>query len=466
MKSASTKCKLTSVLLALLLLLSAFPASAAQPKEPSIYAESAIVIDYDTGETIYAKDADSLRVPASMTKIMTAYIIFEELEAGTFTLDTMVPISAENARKSRDPSYPAMVPLPSGGEVSVETLLKLILIPSASASCIVMAEYISGSEEAFVERMNQTAQRLGMVGEYENCHGAFPHYLTARSVAILIREFIDRFPQILEYTSLPSVTFNGKTYANTNKLLTDYYYEGCDGFKTGTITEAGYCLSATAVRDGRRIIAVVMKSNNDAHRHTDTTAILDYGFQWLEQNSFYFDDIATHWARSNIERLADTGVALHTRGGDFRPYAPITRAEFTAMLVSALGPRGGLDTLTQGETPQFTDLEDCWAQAEILLAASLGIVAGTGYGRFAPDSAISREQAMVILNNALQPPQAQGPAFADSSNISLWAQEAVSNITALGLFSGDSNGLLHPGGQLTRGEAAAVFCQVLDRLEA
>lgn len=464
MKSASAKCKLTSVLLALLLLLGVFPASAAQPNVPDIYAESAIVIDYDTGETIYAKDADSLRVPASMTKIMTAYIIFEELEAGNFTLDTMVPISAENARKSRDPDYPAMVALPSGGEVSVETLLKLILIPSASASCIVMAEFISGSEEAFVARMNQTAQRLGMVGEYENCHGAFPHYLTARSVAILIREFIDRFPQILEYTSLPSVTFNGRTYPNTNKLLTDYYYEGCDGFKTGTITEAGYCLSATAVRDGRRIIAVVMKSNNDAHRHTDTAAILDYGFQWLEQNSFYFDDIADHWARSSIEQLANTGVALHTRGGDFRPYDPITRAEFTAMLVSALGPRGTLDSLPEGETPQFTDLDDCWAQAEILRAASLGIIAGTGYGAFAPDSPISREQAMVILNNALQPPQAQGPTFADSANISPWAESAVSNITALGLFSGDSSGLLHPGGQLTRGEAAAVFCQILDRL--
>lgn len=464
MKSASVKCKLTSVLLALLLLLGVFPASAAQPSVPDIYAESAIVIDYDTGETIYAKDADSLRVPASMTKIMTAYIIFEELEAGNFTLDTMVPISAENARKSRDPDYPAMVALPSGGEVSVETLLKLILIPSASASCIVMAEFISGSEEAFVARMNQTAQRLGMVGEYENCHGAFPHYLTARSVAILIREFIDRFPQILEYTSLPSVTFNGRTYPNTNKLLTDYYYEGCDGFKTGTITEAGYCLSATAVRDGRRIIAVVMKSNNDAHRHTDTAAILDYGFQWLEQNSFYFDDIADHWARSSIEQLANTGVALHTRGGDFRPYDPITRAEFTAMLVSALGPRGTLDSLPEGETPPFTDLDDCWAQAEILRAASLGIIAGTGYGAFAPDSPISREQAMVILNNALQPPQAQGPTFADSANISPWAESAVSNITALGLFSGDSSGLLHPGGQLTRGEAAAVFCQILDRL--
>lgn len=464
MKTASPTRSLLCVCLAALLLLSVSPVSAAQPQQPDIHAESAIVIDYDTGETIYAKDADSLRVPASMTKIMTAYIIFEELEAGTFTLDTMVPISAENAEKSRDPDYPAMVALPSGGQVSVDTLLKLILLPSASASCIVMAEYISGSEEAFVARMNQTARRLGMVGEYENCHGAFPHYLTARSVAILIREFIGRFPQVLDYTAQTSVDFNGRTYENTNKLLTDYDYEGCDGFKTGTIPEAGYCLSATAVRDGRRIIAVIMKSDNDVHRHTDAAAILDYGFQWLEQNSFYFDDIAGHWARPSIERLANSGVALHTRGGDFRPYEPITRAEFAAMLVSALGPRGALDELTLGKTPVFNDLEDCWAQAEILRAASLGIVAGTGEDMFTPDAPISREQAMVMLSNALRLPQAEGPVFSDSANISPWALDAVSRATAAGLFSGDNQGLLHPGGQLTRGEAAAVFCQVLDLL--
>ena len=420
------------------LLLSGIPSASAAQTEPDIHAESAIVMDYDTGETIYEKKADELMVPASMTKIMTAYLIFEELEAGRLTLDTMVPISRENAQKPRDPDIPAMVPLTAGEEVSVDTLLKLILLPSASASCIVMAEYISGSEEAFVARMNETARRLGMVGEYENCHGAFPHYLTARSVAILIREFIDRFPQILAYTSLPSVEFDGRTYTNTNKLLSDYRYEGCDGFKTGTIPEAGYCLSAAA--------------------------LLDYGFAWLEQNSFYFDDIAGHWARSSIETLADTGVALHARGGEFRPQDPITRAEFTAMLISALGPRGALDGLAPGEAPEFSDLEDCWAQAEILRAASLGLVSGIGQGEFGPDSAVTREQAMVILDGALSLPQAESPVFADSAAISLWAQEAAARAVAAGLFSGDGAGYLRPQGQLTRAEAAAVFVQILERL--
>ena len=463
MKSLSAK-RLSCTALAFLLLLALFPLPARALEEPHIYAESAIVIDYDTGETLYAKDADSLRVPASMTKIMTAYIIFEELEAGTFTLDTLVPISRENARISRNSSYPMSVPLPSGGEVSVDTLLRLILVPSASASCIVMAEYIEGTEEAFVDRMNATARELGMTAQFENSHGAFPHYTTARSVAILIREFIQRFPQVLEYTSLTEVEFNGRTYENTNKLLTDYHYEGCDGFKTGTITEAGYCLSATAVRDGHRIISVVMKSNNDTHRHTDSAAILDYAFSWLADNSYYFDDIAHHWARTDIEALARTGVALHTRGGEYRPEEDITRAEFTAMLVSTLGPRGALDGFAAGEVPGFRDLEDCWARAEIERAASLGLVSGVGGDEFNPDAPITREEAMVILAGALPLPSGTVSAFRDSSSISPWAVQAAGQAAAAGLFSGDLEGNLNPGGQLTRGEAAAVFCAVLERL--
>ena len=138
----------------------------------------------------------------------------------------------------------------------METLLELILLPSASASCIVMAEYISGTEAAFVQRMNETAARLGMTAQYENCHGAHVHYITARSQAILVRECIRRFPQMLDYTSRTSMTFNGKTYANTNQLLPGaaFAYEGVDGFKTGTINAAGYCLSATAQRGSPRII--------------------------------------------------------------------------------------------------------------------------------------------------------------------------------------------------------------------
>ncbi len=255
------------------------------PDPPEISADYAIVIDYDTGETLYEKDADSMQIPASMTKVMTAYIIFEELEAGNLTLDTLVPVSEENAAISRDAAnYPASVPLEAGSSLTVDTLLRLIFLPSASASCIVMAEYISGSEEAFVQRMNETAQRLGMTAEYENSHGAHDHYMTTRSQAMLVRECIQRFPEMLDYTSTTSVTLeDGRTYTNTNGLLPggDYEYEGADGFKTGTTASAGYCLSATAERDGHRVISVIMHSDNDETRHTDSIALLDYGFEVL-----------------------------------------------------------------------------------------------------------------------------------------------------------------------------------------
>ena len=197
-RKASLFTRITALTLLFALLLTSTVVAATPPTPPNITADSAIVMDYDTGEVLYEKDADTMRVPAYMTKVMTAYIIFEELEAGNLTLDTMVPVSNTNADRSSSSNYPAIVPLPYGQSQSVDTLLKLILIPSASASCIAMADYISGSEAAFVQRMNETAQRLGMTAEYENCHGAHVHYLTARSQAILVREFIRRFPQILD----------------------------------------------------------------------------------------------------------------------------------------------------------------------------------------------------------------------------------------------------------------------------
>lgn len=253
--------------------------------EVDIYAQSAIVIDYDTGDAIYEKDADTLRAPASMTKVMTAYIIFEELESGNLTLDTKITISNKNANISKDSRYPAMVYLRANSQISVDMLLKLILLPSASASCIAMAEHISGTEDGFVVRMNETAQRLGIDAEYKNVHGAFPHYISARGQALLIRDFIQRFPAILDYTSLKSVSFNGKTYYNTNKMvMPSYQYEGCDGFKTGTTVDAGFCFSATAVQNDKRIISVVMRSIGDHYRFTDTEKILTASFQWLHEN--------------------------------------------------------------------------------------------------------------------------------------------------------------------------------------
>lgn len=501
-RKASLFTRITALTLLFALLLTSTVVAATPPTPPNVTADSAIVMDYDTGEVLYEKDADTMRVPASMTKVMTAYIIFEELEAGNLTLDTMVPVSNTNADRSRSSSYPAMVPLPYGKSQSVDTLLKLILIPSASASCIVMADYISGSEAAFVQRMNETAKRLGMTAEYENSHGAHVHYLTARSQAILVREFISRFPQVLEYTSMTGVTFNGKYYPNTNKLLPglDYAYDGVDGFKTGTISAAGYCLSATAVKNGRRIISVVMHADDDKTRHTDTTALLDYGFAMLEYQAPY-TDMAYHWGREDVAALKDLGVELHPDGESFRPDANVTRAEFTAMLYTALAQSGALPelpeettqppeptesalpaqedseqtlppenttepdpdaaTTPEPEAPAFTDIQGHWAQTYIEEATRLGLISGTGSDTFSPDQAITRQEMMVLIDRCMDLPDENGLGFSDDGQIAFWALEAAARTTAAGLIQGN-NGKLMPNASASRAQAAAMVNRLLD----
>ncbi len=268
--------RLLSMLLALVMVIGlALPAGAVQL---NIHAPSAVVMDYQTGEILYAKDPDTARVPASMTKVLTAYIMYEEMARGNLSKTDLVTISPHVAQISRDRSYPQPVPLNAGGTYSVDELLNLIMIPSASASCIAIAEHISGSEQAFVKRMNETAKSFGMDATYYNCHGARVNYITARSMAILVRKFIQDYPDILNYTRKSSYNFRGHTYGNTNHLLDTMYYEGADGFKTGTIAAAGYCVATTATRNNRRIISIVMKSSSTSQRFVDSRILLDYGF--------------------------------------------------------------------------------------------------------------------------------------------------------------------------------------------
>ena len=273
-----------------------------------VRAASYFVMDAQTGEELLSDDADVARVPASMTKVMTAYIIYQELEKGTLTMDTPVLISHNVAVKSRDSNYPMAVPLTEGATYTVETLLNLIMIPSASASCIAMAEHISGTEAAFVQRMNATARELGVTATYYNCHGAQPNYVTARSQAKLTKRFIDDYPAILDITSKSGYSFNGRYYNNTNHLLnTMGPYEGLDGFKTGTISAAGYCVTTTAERNGRRVISVVLKSTSDALRFRVSRHLLDYVFAEI--------------ARRDAAR-ASTVIQLTDTPSSVRPYEP------------------------------------------------------------------------------------------------------------------------------------------------
>ncbi len=426
---------------------------------PSIDASHAVLVVYGSGEVLYEKGADDSMVPASMTKFMTAYIIYEEIEAGRLTMETQIPISAQNAAISRNPAYPAMVSLPSGGTVDVQTLLQLILLPSASASCLVMAEYIAGSEEAFVARMNETARTLGMVANYENCHGAFPHYLTPRSQSFLAESFLERFPEVLSITSMPSMTFQGRSYANTNKLLDSIYYEGADGLKTGSIPEAGYCVTATAERDGQRLIAVVMNAGSNNQRFYDAATLLDYGFAQLAEQRLYVD-IEGHWGAEMIGDLTERGMLSNTVEGRYRPDESLTRAEFVLMLVSLLESMGRLPAAT--EPVAFSDISGHWAEEALRKAVAGGLLQGYEDGLLRPDAVMTREEVMTFLFEGLAVPGDAGDLpYADSEEISDWALEAVSALTAALIVEGDDDGLLKPGEEMTRAEAAAILYRSL-----
>ncbi len=243
----------------------------------------AILVEASTGEILFEKDADTPVHPASVTKVMTMLLIMEALDQGSISLEDEVVTSAH--AKSMGGSQ---VFLEEGEKQTVETMLKCIVIASGNDAAVAMAEHISGSEEAFVSRMNERAGELGMKNtHFVDCCGltdSAEHYTTARDVAVMSRELLVNHPQITRYSSvwMEDITHETRqgstpfTLTNTNKLLRSF--EGCDGLKTGSTSAAKYCLSATAVRNGIRLIGVVMTSPDSKTRFGEMSQILNYGF--------------------------------------------------------------------------------------------------------------------------------------------------------------------------------------------
>lgn len=252
-------------------------------------------MDFESGEFIYEKNSDAPMTPASLTKIMTLYIVFEKMAEGAFSKDTAIVISENAAKLSRD-SEATNIVLEAGEEIRLETLIDAMVIVSACASCTAVAEYISGSEENFALLMNETASSLGLNAYFTDASGLSDYNLiTPRSMAILVREFITKYPDILNYTQKSKVWIKGKEYKNTNQFLdiqSKNYYGGVDGFKTGTTTLAGKCLVSTAVKNGTRVISVLMKAKTNALRYSDSKVLLDSAFErisYLNSNLFSTD---------------------------------------------------------------------------------------------------------------------------------------------------------------------------------
>jgi D-alanyl-D-alanine carboxypeptidase (penicillin-binding protein 5/6) len=246
----------------LALIASAPLASAAVPTIDTA-AQTAIVLDYDTGAVLLDKNAEQRIPPASMSKIMTAYVVYSYLKAGRVKLDDTLPVSERAWAKHKTNESNMFVAL--GSQVKVEDLIRGMIIQSGNDACVVLAEGLAGSTDAFVEQMNQTAQKLGLKdSHFANVDGlpSPDEYVTAHDLAILAARLIRDFPEYFHYDAEKEFTYNGIKQGNRNPLL--YKDLGVDGMKTGHTEEAGYGITVTALRNGRRVVEVLsgMKSMN------------------------------------------------------------------------------------------------------------------------------------------------------------------------------------------------------------
>ena len=242
----------------------------------SIAAPSAILMEKDSGEIIYEKNSDEKMAPASVTKVMTLLLIIEAVDRGDINLEDTVTASARAASFGG-----SCVFLEEGEKMSVHEMLKCIAVVSANDCAVAMSEFLCGTEEAFVERMNTRATELGLENtHFKNCTGLFDddeHYTTAHDIAIMSRALISH-DLIKDYTTIwmDSIRNGEFGLSNTNKLV--YYYDGCTGLKTGFTEKAGYCLSATAERDGTEYIAVIMHGETIDSRNEDAKTLINYAF--------------------------------------------------------------------------------------------------------------------------------------------------------------------------------------------
>ena len=254
------------------------PTVTAAPAE--VAAKSAVLIDATTGTVLHEQNAHEPLAPASVTKVMTMLLIMEAIDNGKLRWEDMVTASETAAAKGGSQIY-----LKAGETMSVSDMVKSIAVSSANDCACAMAEHLAGSEASFVEQMNRRAAQLGMENtHFVNCTGlddepeAASHKTSAADIAVMSRELLTKHPDIKKYTTIWMDTVRGGTFglSNTNKLVR--FYSGATGLKTGFTSSAGYCLSASAMRDGMELIAVVMGSETSQARFAACKSLLDYGF--------------------------------------------------------------------------------------------------------------------------------------------------------------------------------------------
>ena len=268
---------------AILFLISILPGASFAVKAPSVNASGYLLVDVESGQALSENNADARLEPASLTKIMTAHVVFSELKAGRISLQDMVLISEKAWKMPGSRMY-----IEVNKHVSVEDLLKGLIIQSGNDAAVALAEHVAGSEEAFAELMNKHAAQLGMNGtNFVNASGLPDknHYTTPRDIALVTESTILEYPEYYKWYAEKEYTFNKIKQPNRNRLL--WRDESVDGVKTGHTAAAGYCLVSSAKRDDTRLVAVVMGTKSDTSRVVESRKLLNWGFRFFETRTLF-----------------------------------------------------------------------------------------------------------------------------------------------------------------------------------
>jgi serine-type D-Ala-D-Ala carboxypeptidase (penicillin-binding protein 5/6) len=258
------------------------------PPPPQFKARAWVLMDYHSGRLLASSNPDKREIPASLTKLMNAYVVGAELAAGKIHWDDQVFVSTHAWKKGGAGTDGSTSFLKVHSKVPLDDLLKGMLVQSGNDAAIALAEHVGGSEQGFASLMNAYAQHLGLSGSHFSDASGYPvpdHYMTARDVATLTRALIRDFPRVYAIAKIKHFKWNGINQGNRNLLL--WRDPSVDGAKTGHTAEAGYCLDASAVRDGFRLIAVVMGTPSEQARADDAEALLNYGFRFFNHHTLY-----------------------------------------------------------------------------------------------------------------------------------------------------------------------------------
>ena len=292
------------------------------PKPPSTGAKSFIIQDYGSGNILAEENSDVSVEPASITKLMTAYAVFNELQSGNIALTDIVTISE---KAWRTPGSRMFVEV--GKQVTVEDLLQGMIVQSGNDATVALAEYVAGSEDSFAALMNKHDEEIGLSGSHFMNSTGLPdenHYMTARDIAQLSTLLIRNYPEYYKWYSQKEYTFNDITQHNRNRLL--WRDDSVDGLKTGHTESAGYCLVTSAEKEGMRLITVVLGTNSDNARTEASQALLNYGFRFFETHKLY--DAGTQLTTSRIWKGTSETIAL---GIDKPLYVTIPRGQYNSL---------------------------------------------------------------------------------------------------------------------------------------